>query len=386
MKTVMVPEPTIKVDDGFYAEARALRKPAPLLLAERDPVPDELVEAAESRFYTQHGKDPADFAHFADGEHPVRQWARGRAALAGQLAWYEKQHGQSITTVQDFYTNTALTSLFPAWIETEIQAGLIANGLVQDLVFGTEQVDSSRVTALYDSTPERERELRVIGEGAELPRVTLTFSDSTIALHKYGRQINASYETIGSQKVDALGHHIRRIAAQVAVDETDQALHVLVAGDGTVMGAAETDATDTDVAGAGSIAYSDLISWYFDMGAPYLLDRAVFGDTDLALISNLAEFKTDSYRDFGGNFSVPGPKAVKYLRWNGGVGGSAYVDRLGIGIDSRQALRKYVWGGFLQEQDKIISRQVSVWTFSYWAGFRKWDSAATQVLDCNDVL
>ena len=77
---------------------------------------------------------------------------------------------------------------------------------------------------------------------------------------------------------------------------------------------------------------------------------------------------------------------MRYLRWAGGVSGSAYVDRIGVGIDSRQALRKYTWGGFLQEQDKIITRQVNVWTFSYWAGFRKWDAAATQVLDCSRVL
>jgi len=386
MKTMMVPEPTVKVDDGFYAEARALRKPAPLLLAERDPVPEEFVDAAEARFYRQHRRDPQQFSHFSDDEHPVRRWARGRAALASQLAWYEKQQGQSLIAVQDFYTNTSLTALFPAWIETEIQAGLMANGLVNDIIFGTEQVDSSKVTALYDSTPAKERELRVIGEGAELPRVKLTLSDSTIALHKYGRQINAAYETIASQKVDALGHHIRRIAAQVAIDETDAALHALVAGDGTAAGSAETDDTDTDVSVQGAISYADLIDWYFDLGAPYLLDKAVFGDTDLALIANLAEFKTDSYTDFGSNFSVPGPKAVRYLRWAGGVSGSSYVDRIGVGIDSRRALRKYTWGGFLQEQDKIITRQVNIWTFSYWAGFRKWDAAATQILDCNRVL
>ena len=46
MKTMMVPEPTVKVDDGFLRRVPGAAEAAPLLLAERDPVPDEFVDAA----------------------------------------------------------------------------------------------------------------------------------------------------------------------------------------------------------------------------------------------------------------------------------------------------------------------------------------------------
>jgi hypothetical protein len=390
---ITVPKPSIAVDDGFYKEANVACQTGAQRLAELDPAPEEFVSAARAKLLAKLNMEEGDIAHFDPDSNPFDQWAKARAAVSAHLTYYKERFNVPLITVHDFYsTDTGITSLFPAWIETEIQAGLLAAGIVNEIIFGTEQVNSTKVTGLYNSTPSADRELREIAEGAELPKATLTLADSIVTLNKFGRQIQASYEAMANQRLDALGQHLRDIATQVAIDETDQALHILIAGDGTTMGAAESDSTDQDVATKGSIAYSDLISWYFGMDEPYRIDKAVFGDTDLALIANLAEFKTDTYAGFGSNFSVPGPKAVKYLRWSGGVTNSSYVDRLGIGIDSRRALRKYLWlggpsgGGLLQEQDKIITRQVNVWTFSYWCGFRKWDSAATHVLDCNAAL
>ncbi len=386
MGKITVPKPELTVDDGFYFEANKDGRLSTQVLADMAPAPDELVDAARKRLISACGPH-ANFSNLGPDFNPIDDWARGRAALASQLAWYEQNANTTITHVLDFYnTNAAITALFPAWIESEIQAGLIANGLVSQLIMGTEQADGTKVTALYDSTGEVDRQLRRVAEGAELPKIKLTLADSIIYLYKYGRQIETSYEAIARQRVDAFGAHLRKIAAQVAIDETNEALSILVGGDGTTMGAAESNSTDTDVATSGTILYSDLIAWYFDVTAPYQLNKAVCGATDLALIANLAEFKDDSYAGFPSNISVPGPKAVQYMWWDGGVTGSSYVDREIVGIDSRNALRKYTYGSLLSEQDKIITRQVSTTTFSYYVGFRKWDSAATQVLDAAAVL
>jgi hypothetical protein len=386
MAPITVPKPTIEPDSGLYRDAAAASMETTAYLAQLCPAPPEFVAEAEASFYRDRGLDPARYAHQGP-QGPVHQWAEGKAALSAMLNWYEQKHSHKLVTVQDFYhTDTGVTSLFPAWIESEIQAALISSGIVSQLIFGTESVDSSKVTALYDSTSPGERSLRRVAEGAALPEAKLTLADSSIVLGKYGRSIEASYEVIASQKLDALADHFRKIMLQVAVDETDAALDVLVGGDGTTMGAAESNSTDYDVNSAGTVAYSDLIGWVLGMDAPYTMDKAVFGDTDLALIQNLSEFKTDSFSGAGSKFLAPSPKSLTYLRWEGGVTGSSYVDRLGIGIDSRYALKKYTWGGSLQEQDKIISRQVNLWTYSQWVGFRKWDTSAVYVLDCNAAL
>jgi hypothetical protein len=271
-------------------------------------------------------------------------------------------------------------------MESEIQAALLATGLVSWLTMGTLAADSANVTCLYDSTPVAERELRLIGEGAELPTATLTLADSTIHLNKFGRRVLTSYEALASQRIDALGAHFRRIVQQVAINETDLALSILIAGDGTTAGAAESNSTDVDVATSGTILYSDLVSWTLAFDEPYQVNKAVCGDTDLAQILNMAEFKDNSYTSNSPNLPTVGPKTVQYARWGGGVTGSSYVDRLVIGIDSRAALQKYTWGGFINETGSIISKQFKEFTFSYYAGFRKWDAAATVPLDCAAVL
>lgn len=385
MITVPKPERT-DIDDGMTAEAFAAQKPIPTYLAEVSPPPPELVEDVKKSFLAKNGYSRNE--HTALRDDPLQQWAIGKAALAHQLSWWEQHNTKRLIQVQDFYApDDAIQSLFPAWVESEIQAGLIAEGLVPFLTFGTVQVNASTVRATYDSSGETTRSLRQIGPGGELPRVKLTLADSDIYLFKYGRVIEAAYEVIAEQSIDVLGHHLRRTGMQIAVDETDAALSALIAGDGTTAGAAETDSTDVDVATAGSIVYSDLLGWVYAPDQPYQLDKAVGGKTDLALVDNLAEFKSDNARvadvvDPG----RPSPLTLQYRRHDGGVTGSSYVDRLIIGIDSRHALKKYTKGSLLQETDSIINRQVREWAISYWCGWRKFDNKAVHVLDCNTAL
>ena len=197
---ITVPKPLTTIDDGFYHDANAAFSLACDRLATLDPAPPEMVSKAKTRLLRSMGKTADQFNHVDPEADPFERWAQGRAALAVQLTYWQERLNQSLITVQDFYnTDTGITSLFPAWIESEIQAGLLAAGIVNELIFGTETVNGSKVTGLYDSTGEAERNLRKVAEGSELPKVKLTLADSTITLDKYGRQIEASYEAIAQQ-------------------------------------------------------------------------------------------------------------------------------------------------------------------------------------------
>lgn len=385
-KFIDLPKPALEakeIDAGFYAEAGSqYGKPSPMYLAEKSPAPPELVAECKASFLARYGDAVTDICM-----DPVDQWAEGRAALSHQLMWYEQETNKRLVTVADFYgPDSGVNTLFPAYIESEIQAGLISAGLVPWLIFGQEQVNSTKVQAIYaGGTSAHMRSLKRVMPGEELPRVKLTLSDSDIYLYKYGAAIEAAYEVIQFQRYDALGWYFRQIAEQVAVDETDLALDVLVGGDGTIAGSAESDSTDVDVATSGTILYSDMLSWVYNPSQPYEIDKAIGGKTDLALVANLSEFKATS-KPGGYVVDIPSPLNVSYRRWDGGVTGSSYVDRLIVGIDSRRAMKKYTTGGFLQETEKIISRQTNLWTFSYWTGFRKFDAEAVHVLDCAAVL
>jgi len=362
-KSYRLPKPTVTVDDGFYAEANADATRALTRLVREEVAPPEFVDMARERFMARYRINDATCS--VGMRQLIDEFARESGTLNWHLNYLQQAAGKTIMTLGDFYTiDSTVTALFPAWIENVIQQARIAAGLVNRLIFSTTQASSEKVSVVYDSSPSTQRTLSKIGPGAELPRATLTVADSNISLHKFGRAISAPYEVTRAQNIDVLANHIARIARQVSVDETDEALDILVGGDGTTAGAAESDTTDVDVATSGTVAYSDLVSWVFGMDIPYRIDMAVFGDTDLIQIENLAEFKSSDSR-IADQVEAPDPRAVRYLRWDGGVTGSSYVDRLGVGIDSTAALERYEWGGFLQEQDKIISRQVNVWTFSY---------------------
>jgi len=237
---------------------------------------------------------------------------------------------------------------------------------------------------VYDSSAATTRSLKKIGPGGELPKVKLSFADSDVHLFKFGVALEAAYEITNQQSIDVLAYHLQRVGMQIAVDESDLAMHTPITGDGTTAGSAETNTTDVDVATSGTVLYSDLLSWVYDPDQPYRIDRAVGGKTDLALVANLSEFKKGAEGAVAAG--LPDPRSLAYRRWDGGVTGSSYVDRLIVGVDSRMALKAYRMGSLLQETDRIITKQVNEWTASIWLGFRKFDAEATHVLDCAAVL
>jgi hypothetical protein len=297
-------------------------------------------------------------------------------------------NGNAILTIKDWFANPAITALFPAFVESRVQAGLLQSSLVPELVFDDVAASSIKVTDTYDSTPAESRSLRQIAQGSDLPVSEISAADSTLNLTKFGRMLQWSYEVeAANQTLNFVEFQMRRMGAQIGIDETDSLLHIAIAGDGTTAGSAETNSTDTDVATSGTILFSDLLGWYYNVtNSAYRIDKAVAGKTDIKLIADLPELSDVEYLQNQAALRIPTPAAVNYYWWDGGVTGSSYVDRLVIGVDSRQAFAAYTYGGFIQEADQIISRQVKQATFSYYRGFRKFDAGAVSVLDAATVL
>ncbi len=324
------------------------------------------------------------------GAVEIRKHAEGRVTLN---RWINKAAaGEPLLTVKDFFTNSAVTSLFPAYVEARIQQARLGTSLVGQLIFADETVDSvTKVTVPYIADTEVDRQLSEVGEGADLPATTIRVADSNIVLRKYGRQLRWTYEAIASQSIDAVGNMIGRIGIQLGIDETNRLLHIAIAGDGTTMGAAETNATDVDVAVAGTITYADLCSWFYGMYNTtvfnaYTIDRAVICPADALLLAQLGQFQDPELMQGLASIRLPSPVSVQYLIWPGSIGGSSYLDRMIVGMDSRAGFVAYTYGGFISEAGRMIERQIDNRTFSYWRGFRKWDTNAVLVLDTNAVL
>lgn len=367
---------------AFYGEVETRHhKGAVEVLRELDPPDPEADGLAIEQYVKSVGaKDPS-----AIREAAIRRWAEGRATLQKYIA--KAAGSDPVIQVKDFFRDTGLISLFPAYIESRIQQGLLQTSLVNELIASDVAVSSTRVTCPYASDGASDRSMSSIGEGAELPETTITVADSTIELGKFGRTLKWTYEAMAEERVDIIGNMITKMGAQIGIDETDRLLHLAIAGDGTTFGAAETDSTDTDVAVAGAIAFSDLLTWYYSVpSSAYRLDKAVGGKTDLRLIADLVEFSDVEYIRGQDALRIPTPVAMNYYWWDGSVTGSSYLNRMVIGFDTRVAFQAYSYGGFISEADKIIERQINRRTFAYWRGFRKMDSYGVQVLDVNAVL
>ena len=289
---------------------------------------------------------------------------------------------------KDLFGSGDSAALFPAFVESQIAAALIVEGIVSDVLMSIENAGASSVLTFEFQDTEQERGQSRVSIGGKLPRKTPTTGEGPIQLGKWGMSFPVPYEMRAQSSIETVNFHIRRIGQQIAVDQSDYVMDIAIAGDGSGRngGAAETNATDTDVAAAGTIAYSDMLTWCYAGGKAHTLDIAVAGGTDLALIANLAEFKDPDVGRSVSRTQFKSPLNIRYVQWDGGATNSNYVDRLVVGFDRRNAMKGYNWGPNIQETDRLIEDQLDVYTFSHWFGVAKMVLLATEVLDTNTAL
>lgn len=379
--------PRVKVDDGFYRDAKEKGGSAFSLLPAVDPSPPEHVEAIYGAKLLEWSIDPKAAPYKASR---VRAWAEGAACLERQVAVDPKfmdAGGLKYGRVKDFQTSIGSAAIFPAWIDSQIQAGLLQAGVVNELIFGTEAVDSPNVTAVTLSDNAGERGMYKTSMGAELREVSVVLSSGSMVLNKFGKAFKAPYEVVGLRTLDVMGTLLQRAGAQIAIDETDECLDIAIAGDGTTAGAAESNSTDVDATVSGTISYSDMVNALLNAGDPYMPNYVIADASALVQVANLAEFKDPDVVQAVRNVDFPSPLLCRWRRWEAvQTSGVHYLTGMIIFLDTRVALKKLTWGPMLEETDKLIQRQTNVWTFSYYAGFQKWDVKGVTPYDWSSVL
>ena len=357
-------------------------------LAQLDPSPPDHIEALFQRKCLEMSVDPQQHQGTA---RELYGWCEKAATLERHLLAckrLQERGGLRYGKHKDFLGSPDSAALFPAYVESQIAAGMLATGIVNDLVMGISDAGTPAVITFEFDDTANERSFSKVASGAKLPRKTPTVSEGTINLSNFGMSFPVPYTMRRTATIDVVSFHIRRVGQQIAIDQTDEVLHIIIAGDGSgrALAAAETNSTDTDVATSGSIAYSDLLTWVYAPSMPYQLNFAVGGKTDLALIANLAEFKDPDVSKSISKTGFKSPLNLRYEQWDGGVSGSSYVDRLIVGMDTANAMRGWTWGPNIQETDRLIEDQLEVFTFSQYFGVEKVDMNAVEVLDCAAVL
>jgi hypothetical protein len=364
---------TVDVCKGFYQEARSKQKHALDYLTEQVNPGEDVVEKNASLLKERFSAVPG-----TPFDRHLDQMAYRLTGIQQEMRAHG-MHGQQ-TVEQAFFSSanpSTTQGIFPAFLASQLIVGALATSLVPHLVAADVPTNNLVAEKVKMTEVAADRRLLHTGEGANLPKTTISRSEGSISLQKYGRLFEASYESISMMTLDVVTMFLQRMGAQVGIDETDDLIETAVAGDGTSSSAV----TDTDAEVSGTMDYDELVRLFLAFAIGYQMRHAVINDTNLRTVLNMSEFKDPmaGFR-FTRDGVLPGPMGAMWHRWTSTGAASFSTDRI-LAFDERAGIVRYTKGDMLEEADQIIERQVHQRTMSYWAGFMVWDTGAIQCLD-----
>lgn len=231
-----------------------------------------LNSAVWEKYYAGETLNDAISDTFAD---EIQERVKNNAKFADlkplQMVMYDagiKKSGTLDNLMDMKVNNSAYTSggidtnqwLFPAWVETTLRENLYDTDLLPYLVSTRIGVDSNTVqSATLDLTStENKKSIKKarIAEGADIPTGKITIGSQAITLWKRGRAIELTYEAARRMRIELFQRQMRAIAADLAHQEVESAIDVLVNGDGNTGSSAKELST---TANAGSVKAADII-------------------------------------------------------------------------------------------------------------------------------
>lgn len=312
----------------------------------------------------------------------LRQFARETCALQKCLEVRGiRVKGGAADRVEKFYGSAIDTALFPTVMSNMIISGALDVGLVDRLAAMEDRVTSHAVEVVRLSDTAEDRTLKFTGEGANMPKTKIQTAEGLVKLYKYGRVLEWTYESTRLLRLNVIAAFLAKLGRQIAIDETDDLIEVLIAGDGTT-GSAITDSNDIDAEVSGTTDYDELIRIMLAFPAGYDMTDAIVGDTLLRTILNLTEVKDPEvdYKVLERGLQAINMMGAMWHRWRS-TGAPSFASDNILAVDNRSAIAVLREGDFIEESDKIIDRQINQLAMSQWTGYQKLDFNATQLYD-----
>ncbi len=293
-----------------------------------------------------------------------------------------------------YFSNDAVlgTVARPYTDDATPRASLIRPAIpLDEVVSQTTPIDQPVYRSWYldDPTASQARMVR-IGEAAELPRVKLTGSQHAINLHKFGRALEASYESLRRMRIDTLAFHIRRMSVQAEVDKVVAAMDVMINGDGNANTAATSyNLTTIDPAAvAGTLTAKGYLAFLLKFLQPYaattiLVQEAVALQLELLTLgtANIPMAVINAGLGVNRPFVPINQQVGNGVRL--GITADAPTLKI-VAFDNRFAVERVTEvGSDIQEAERWIHRQVEIMTFSENEAYAIIDQRATRVLNIN---
>lgn len=314
------------------------------------------------------------FSQVLEREDPSERYKgtslEGLDAFQRQLKRFNiKVKGEASDPVEVFFQTSDAAVLFPEYIARTVRQGIEEGDILPSITAAVTRIDGLDYRSITSESGGEDKKLQTVEEGAEIPATTIKVQANLVKLKKRGRMLVASDEAIRFQKLDLFSVTLRQIGAHIARTHLEDAVDVLIKGDGNTNPAAVT-AIETGK----TLDYGALVDFWakFD---PYTMNTLlVSGDVMLKLLK-LPEFQNPlTGLNFQGTGKLTTPLGANLLRT------SVLAEKTAIGLDRRFALEMVRSGDVMVEYDKLIDRQLERAAITTISGFAKVFTKASQVL------
>ena len=277
--------------------------------------------------------------------------------------------GPGSDRVEKFFHTAESSVLFPEFVSRVVRQGVEEESVLPRITATVTQFDGMDYRSIASVPSEADKKLLRVEEGAEIPQTTVRTQENLVRLHKRGRMLVASYEAIRFQKLDLFSVTLRQIGAQIGRMHLEDAVDVILHGDGN-----DNPAAEVDVKSAGALTYDDLIAFWNGF-EPYQLNTLLVGSDTMVKLLGLSQMQDAAAGlAFHGTGRLITPMGAKVLRSSAVPAGKI------IGLDKHYALEMVKAGDVSVEYDKLIDRQLERAAITTISGYAKIFADASQVL------
>ena len=315
------------------------------------------------------------FSQVLEREDPSERYKgtslEGLDAFQRQLKRFDiKVKGEASDPVEAFFRTSDAAVLFPEYISRTVRQGMEEGDVLPHITAAVTRIDGMDYRSISSEAVGEEKKLRPVPEGTMIPSTSIKVQANLVKLKKRGRMLVATYEAVRFQKLDLFSVTLRQIGAHIARTQLEDAVDVLINGDGN-----ENPAAVTSLEEGRALDYEALVDFWakFD---PYVMNTLlVSGDVMLQLLK-LPEFQNPlTGLNFQGTGKLTTPLGATLLRT------SVLPVKTAVGLDRRFALEMVRSGDVVVEYDKLIDRQLERAAITTISGFAKVFPQASQVLE-----
>ncbi|MGI6270630.1 MAG: phage major capsid protein [Candidatus Howiella sp.] len=294
----------------------------------------------------------------------------GMDAYQRQLKRFDiKVSGAGSDMVQKFFTSTGSSALFPEYVSRAVRQGMEEANLISSIVATVTKINSMDYRTIASVPSEDDKSLKKVSAGAVIPETRIKTQENLVKLHKRGRMLVAPYEALKYQRLDLFTVTLKQIGAYIARQQFQDAVDVLVNGDGNDNAAAIVSAKTS-----GTLGYMDLIGLVNTLD-PYALNTLIASPDMMMAMLNLEEFKNPQTGiNFQGTGKLNRPMGANFIK------SKSVDDGHIIALDKDCALEMVVAADVLVDYDKLIDRQLERAAVTSTSGFAKIFPDASAVL------